>query len=75
MEFSSVQQMWVPGAFSNGRIVAQAFQLRWRLPMPWMDRRQDDPAGYFAPIPAIAFTSRYSSNPNRPHSRPLPDCL
>ena len=25
--------------------------------------------------PRIAFTSRYSSNPNTPNSRPLPDCL
>lgn len=25
--------------------------------------------------PAIDFTSRYSSRPNFPHSRPLPDCL
>jgi len=32
-------------------------------------------ATYFAPMPAIAFTSRYSSKPKRPHSRPLPDCL
>ena len=25
--------------------------------------------------PAMALTSRYSSKPKRPHSRPLPDCL
>ena len=25
--------------------------------------------------PAMALTSRYSSRPNLPHSRPLPDCL
>jgi hypothetical protein len=25
--------------------------------------------------PAMALTSRYSSRPKRPHSRPLPDCL
>ena len=30
---------------------------------------------YLATIPAIAFTSKYSSKPTRPHSRPLPDCL
>src|SRR5262245_20466657 len=27
------------------------------------------------PQPATALTSRYSSRPKRPHSRPLPDCL
>ena len=25
--------------------------------------------------PSMAFTSRYSSNPKTPNSRPLPDCL
>src|SRR6185295_983435 len=28
-----------------------------------------------SPQPATALTSRYSSTPKRPHSRPLPDCL
>ena len=31
-------------------------------------------AGHF-PTPITAFTSRNSSKPNSPHSRPLPDCL
>ena|GEM_PF-4493103 len=31
--------------------------------------------GHLAASPAIDLTSRYSSKPNRPHSRPLPDCL
>jgi hypothetical protein len=31
--------------------------------------------GYAALKPATALTSRYSSRPNFPHSRPLPDCL
>ena len=30
---------------------------------------------YAALKPAIALASRYSSRPNLPHSRPLPDCL
>ena len=30
---------------------------------------------YAALKPATAFTSRYSSRPYLPHSRPLPDCL
>src|SRR6266478_5948964 len=30
---------------------------------------------YAALKPAIALTSRYSSRPYLPHSRPLPDCL
>ena len=30
---------------------------------------------YAGEKPAIAFTSRNSSRPNLPHSRPLPDCL
>ena len=33
------------------------------------------PRPNYSPHPATAFTSRYSSTPNRPHSRPLPDCL
>ena len=33
------------------------------------------PADQAALKPAIALTSRYSSRPNLPHSRPLPDCL
>ncbi|QCJ75232.1 hypothetical protein DCG74_16430 [Bradyrhizobium sp. WBAH42] len=37
----------------------------------WLDRSK----AYAALKPATAFTSRKSSRPNLPHSRPLPDCL
>ena len=36
--------------------------------------RRGGAAAHF-PTPMTAFTSRNSSKPNSPHSRPLPDCL
>ena len=75
--FSSVQgpRTWERTALGSGRLRDETLVDRqalsplilWAMQL-WAEAGQ-------APQPATAFASRYSSNPNRPHSRPLPECL
>jgi transcriptional regulator GlxA family with amidase domain len=56
------------------RLIRRDTNIRPGIFVPPPERRLH-PRCRRAQWPSMAFTSRYSSNPNTPNSRPLPDCL
>src|SRR5450631_782468 len=68
--------LWVPafaGTTLESLYIPKTTKTPERIFIP--PRRCNHRKVYAALKPAIALTSRYSSRPYLPHSRPLPDCL